>query len=308
MLIVVKTLFNQAYGYIDLKKYKKVNRKSLFNIASISKSFTAVGILSLVQQKKIFLTDTIDKFFNNVPVDKLSITLNHLLSHQSGFQQNYICDGICDSNEAINSLLSDKLANKPGSSFGYSNQNYEMLALVIEKITSFKYEEFIRMLILEPLKMKDTCFWTEVGSRKNIASYNRDISDISTFRNWGFIGSGGMYSTPYDLYKFSNALLNYLIIDQQNTELLFKTYCLTSDGTGIGYGWFINEITNWNTKEIWTRGTEDWGHNAVLRWFPEKKTIIIVCTNSGEIGDKQITGNRIISSYIADFLLEKTQN
>jgi hypothetical protein len=70
----------------------------------------------------------------------------------------------------------------------------------------------------------------------------------------------------------------------------------------IGLGWFISD-TPWG-KEIWTRGSEDWGHNAVLRWFPEKKTLIIVMSNSGEIGNKNITANRFISDKIIKIIFK----
>lgn len=303
----VKVLFNNAYGYSDVQKTKRVNKKTLFNIASISKSFTATGIMRLLEQNKIKLSDTLGQFFDNVPADKSSITIGHLLSHQSGFQQNYVCDGLENSHEALKSLLMDTLGFAPGTSFGYSNQNYEMLAIIMEKSTSMTYENFVRREILKPLKLKDTYFWNEVRNCKNIASKNKNIADNLTGRNWGYIGSGGLYSTAYDLYQFIKALLHNQLIAKKSTDLLFGTHCKTSDGLGIGYGWFINNSSDWDSKEIWTRGSEDWGHNAVIRWFPDKKTIIVVCTNSGEMGDKQATGNRIISSCIADFLW-KEQN
>jgi len=297
-----KIIFNEAYGYIDTLKTKKVNQKTLFNIASISKSFTAIAIFRLVEQNKIKLSDTIGKFIDNVPADKLSITISHLLSHTSGFEQNYVCDGLTNSHEALAALLKDTLSFSPGSSFGYSNQNFEILAIIIEKITLIKYEKFIRREVLKPLKMKDTYFWDEVNDKDNIAGKNEIIPDSLTKRNWGYIGSGGIYSTPIDLSIFWQAVIGNKLISKSNTEKLFKNYFQTSSGIKIGYGWFINDTTEWNSKEIWTRGTESWGHNAVIRWFPEKKIVIVVCTNSGEMGDKQTTGNKIISNYIADFL------
>ncbi len=296
-------LFEKIFGKIDSLRTKTPDAQTLFNIASVSKSFTAIGIMRLIEQNKIRLNDTIGVFFDNVPIDKKSITISHLLCHKSGFQQNYVCDGKTNSSDALKALLADTLGSDPGIGFDYSNQNYEMLALIMEKITHTTYENFIRRQILKPLKMKNTFFWDEVRNCKNIAEKNRIITDSIMQRNWGYIGSGGIYSTPTDLYKFINAVINSRLISKSNTELLFSKYYTTSSGLGIGYGWFINDATEWGTKEIWTRGNEDWGHNAVIRWFPDKKMIIIVCTNSGEIGgNKQTTGNRLISDYIADYL------
>lgn len=297
------TSFIKAYGNIDPLKTKPSNDKTLFNIASISKSFTTIGIMHLIEQNKLKLNDTLGTFFDNVPVDKRTITISNLLCHKSGFQQNYVCDGKKNSSEALKALLADTLGSIAGTSFDYSNQNFELLALIIETVTHSTYEDFIKKVIIKPLKMKNTFFWNEVSDCKNIAEKNRIISDTLMKRNWGYIGSGGIYSTPTDLYKFINAVISNRLISKGSSELLFSKYHTTSSGLGIGYGWFINDTTEWNTKEIWTRGNEDWGHNAVIRWFPDKKNIIIVCTNSGEIsGDKQTTGNRIISNYIADYL------
>jgi len=161
---------------------------------------------------------------------------------------------------------------------------------------------FVRREILEPFKMRVTYFWNEVNDKNNIAGKSEVIPDSLTKRNWGYIGSGGIYSTPIDLYKFWQAVIDHELISKSNTEKLFRNYYQTSSGIKVGYGWFVNDTTAWHSSEIWTRGSESWGHNAVIRWFPAKKTVIIVCTNSGEMGDKQTTGNRIISNYIADFL------
>ncbi len=282
-------IFKEAYGYTDTLKTKKIYQETLFNIASISKSFTAIAIFRLVEQGEIKLSDTIGKFIDNVPADKRSIAIHHLFSHTSGFEQNYVCDGLTNSHEALAALLQDTLSFIPGSSFSYSNQNFEMLALIIEKITSVKYENFVRREILEPLKMRVTYFWNEVNDKNNIAGKSEVIPDSLTKRNWGYIGSGGIYSTPIDLYKFWQAVIGYELISKSNTEKLFRNYYQTSSGIKVGYGWFVNDITAWHSSEIWTRGSESWGHNAVIRWFPAKKTVIIVCTNSGEMGDKQTT-------------------
>lgn len=297
-----KVLFNNNYGFADSLKVKKTGNSTLFQIASVNKSFTAIGIFKLIEEKKIYLSDSIERFFSNVPKDKQSITIAQLLSHKSGFQQNYVCFGIKKSNEALKALFKDTLGSVPGKNFDYSNQNYELLALIIEKVTGLSYEEYIRNNILKPLKLKNTFFWDEVKDMKNIAHIKQVIPDSLKGKNWDYTGSAGIYSTSYDLYKFINAVISNRILDSATLSLMLSEQYRTTSGLSICYGWFKNDSTDWNTTEIWTRGNEDWGHNAVIRWFPEKNRIIIVCTNSGELGDKQITGNRIISNYIADFL------
>jgi CubicO group peptidase (beta-lactamase class C family) len=298
-----KVLFSKAYGHIDLLNKIATNETTLFNIASVSKSFTSIGILHLVEQNKLKLSDSLGKFFKNAPTDKRVITISQLLCHKSGFQQNFVCDGQQNPTGALKALLTDTLGSMPGTSFDYSNENFEMLALVIEKISNLTYEEFIKKEILTPLGLKNTFFWDEVRRLPNVAKKNRELSDSITKRNWGYIGSGGIYSTSTDLYRFMKSVLSAQIVSNRSLSLLFTEHHKTKGGLGIGYGWFINDTTAWGTKEIWTRGNEDWGHNAVIRWFPDKKKMIIVCTNSGElVGDKHNTGNRLISNYISDLL------
>ena len=294
--------FNKNYGYANTSNRTKTDQNTLYHIASITKSITAVGIFKLVEEKMISLSDTLSKFFNNVPPDKQSISIADLLCHKSGFAQNYVNYGIKESGDALNALLNDSLISTPGNDFHYSNQNFELLALVIEKVTGTKYEDYIRKVILRPLKMTNTFFWDEVRENKNVADIGGDFADSLLDRNWDYIGSGGIYSTAGDLYKFIKGVIEHRVISQRTTELMLTGQYKTGSGIEICYGWFKNEKTNWESSEIWTRGTESWGHNAVIRWFPAKETIIIVLTNSGEIGDKQNTGNRLISEYVADFL------
>jgi CubicO group peptidase (beta-lactamase class C family) len=154
------------------------------------------------------------------------------------------------------------------------------------------------------LKIKNTFFWHEVSNIKNIVSKNRQIDANILKRNWGFIGACGIYSNVSDLYKLINGLLSFKILNKNSLNSMFSIYTKTKSGLGIGHGCFIYENNDWNLKEIWTRGNEDWGHNAVIRYFPQQNSIVIVCTNSGELTDKQNTGNKIISNEIINFLLK----
>lgn len=297
-----KILFSNSFGYADSLKTIKTSPNTLYHIASITKSFTALGIFLLIEEKKVNLNDTLGKFFKNVPNDKRSITIANLLSHKSGFEQNYVNYGIENSDKALSALFNDTLSSVPGTNFKYSNENIEMLALIIEKVTGFKYEDYIRQRILIPLEMQNTFFWDEVKRSKNVAWIKEQIADTLLNRNWDYIGSGGIYSNPADLYKFIKGVIENRIISSQTTELMFTEQFRTSSGLSISFGWFENDKTDWGSRLIWTRGSESWGHNAVIWWLPDIEKILIVCTNSGEMGEKNVTGNRIVSKFIADYL------
>lgn len=297
-----KPVFRKYDGYAQKRAKQLVNSQTLFHIASITKSVTAVGIFKLIEQGKVKLNDPITKFFARVPKDKQSITIAHLLSHRSGFKQNYVCDGVGNAAKAQKKLLKDKLKFSPGSGFAYSNQNYEMLALIIEKVGGKTYERYIRETILKPLDMTQTRFWEEANKLSETASINTTFSARTRRKNWGYTGSGGLYATAVDLWKFWQGVMNYQVISKKSVTTMLGNYYKTSSGLEIGYGWFTTPTTQWGSKEVWTRGNESWGHNAAVRGFTDKNTVIIVLSNSGEIGNKQQTGNRLVSKAIANWL------
>ena len=297
-------IFAQGFGYGDKRKKNPITENTLFNIASISKSITSVGIMKLVEQGKISLSTRLGEIFENVPPDKQAVTIKTLLSHKSGLNQSYPLDGTSGSDQALQIIMDETLEFVPESGFRYSNQNYQLLALIIERVTQSTYEDFIREKILVPLKMHDTYFWDEMKQPQNVAQLEKRISRSMGSRNWAWIGGAGIFSTTMDLYKFWNGIYRDEFLSEESKNTIFDTYHETSSGTQIGFGFYKSTNTRWNTPELWTRGTESWGHNAVIRYFPEKDVTIIVATNSGEIGeDRNITGNRIISDFIADYLL-----
>ena len=297
-------VFSEYFGGSKKKESGIPDEKILFNIASISKSITSVGIMKLVDQKRVNLDDTLNKFFNSVPSDKASISIRYLLSHQSGLGQNYPLVGVQKSEEALKTILNQKLEFSPGEGFRYSNQNFQLLALIIEKVSSTSYESFIRNEVLIPLAMHDTYFWDEVDREDNIARMPKRISRMIGKRNWGWVGSTGIFTTTADLSKFWNGFFNNGFLEEEAINEIFESHYTTSSGTQVGLGFFKYPNTKWDMTELWTRGTESWGHNSSISYFPDKKVTIIVSTNSGEIGKKSLTGNKLVSEKIADFLFK----
>ena len=150
----------------------------------------------------------------------------------------------------------------------------------------------------------DTYFCDEVNDNHNVANPGKKISKKIGTRNWGYIAATGIFATVRDLSKFWNGITHDNFLSKESTNIIFDTYYETPSGLQIGYGFYKSPKTKWNTPEVWTRGTESWGHNSVIRFFPEKNTMIIVLTNSGEFGKNRMTGNKVISDLIMDYLHE----
>lgn len=297
-------VYTGHFGFMDSNRTTPVNNQTLFNVASISKSITAVGIMKLVEANKIKLEEPLGNFFADVPHDKSTITIKMLLSHRSGLRQSYPLDGISDTDKALKTIWKEKLEFTPDNGFRYSNQNYQLLALIIEKVTQIPYEDYITEALLAPLGMNNTYFWNTVPV-ENLAPIEKRILNSLGKRNWAWIGGAGMFTATDDLYKFWNGIYRKGFLSQDSIDLLFGNYHKTQSGLEIGFGFYTSPDTKWNTPELWTRGTESWGHNGVIRYFPEKNVMIIVLTNSGEIGnDSNKTGNRLISDLIADYLFD----
>ena len=273
-----KILLNQGYGFADLKKTKQVKSETKFYIASITKQFTASAILKLEEQGKLKTTDLISKYFKDVPPDKSQITIHHLLTHTAGLAQNYTADGIINRDEMVKAVLAEPLKNPIGEKFRYGNDGYSLLAAIVEIASGQSYESFIKQNLLKPAKMSNTGFWGEPNVL--IADTKREISAEVKMPNWGFRGGVGMYSTVGDLYKWQQALFADKILSKKEREKLLTPNNQISKGMHA-YGWYISE-TKLGAKICWTAGYEDFGHNGIVRVYPDG-TVIIVLTNAGDI-------------------------
>lgn len=276
-----KILLNQGYGFTGLKKTVKVKSDTIFYIASITKQFTASAILKLEEQGKLKTTDLISKYFKDIPADKSQITIHQLLTHTSGIAQNYTADGVINRDEMVKAVLAEPLKNPIGEKFGYGNDGYSLLAAIVEIASGQTYETFIKQNLLKPAKMKNTGFWGEKNGL--IAETKVAISADIKMPNWGFRGSGGMSSTAKDLYKWQQALFADKILSTKEREKLLTPNNQTSKGMHA-YGWFISE-TKAGKQVYWTAGYEDFGHNGIIKAYPDG-TVIIVLTNSGDIDEK----------------------
>jgi CubicO group peptidase (beta-lactamase class C family) len=276
-----KILLHQGYGFADLKKTVKTGSETKFYIASITKQFTAVAILKLEEQGKLSVNDPITKFFKDVPKDKTLITIHHLLTHTAGFAQNYAADGIVSRDQAIKAIFKAPLKSPIGEKFGYVNDDYNLLAIIVEIASGQTYESFLRENLLKPAKLKHTGFWGDAG--QIIADTKQNISAEVKMPNWGFRGATGMSSTVGDLYRWQAALFAGKILTGASLEKLLTPHNPTSRGMHA-YGWFISE-TKSGAKVFWTAGYEDFGHNGIIKSYPDG-TVIIVLTNSGDIDEK----------------------
>jgi len=159
-------IYHKAFGESNIQTNKEFEINSVFNIASVSKEFTAIGILKLVEQGKLNLKDSIDKYVSGLPSTYRSITVENLLTHTSGIKrysnlawaENEANKQFSSTYDVIQYFKKDSLNFKPGEKHSYANMNYNILAHIIEQVSGQPYEQYLKENIFDPLDMDETFF------------------------------------------------------------------------------------------------------------------------------------------------------
>jgi CubicO group peptidase (beta-lactamase class C family) len=271
-------LYEDYKGRPDLRQDAQMNENSPLHIASLSKTFTAMAVMRLHETGRLSIDDTLGKFFPAFPYP--TITIKMLLSHRSSLPNylNYLSElkvnDTCYSNQdVLNSLYTIKpnTEGRPGTRFSYSNTNYVLLALIIEKVTGETYPNYMKRVLFEPLQMKSTYVYNSYAP--SFDGYGRywsaDPFDCT-------YGDKNIYSTPQDLLKWDQALYSGQLFSKETLEMAFTP--LSNERPSVhnyGLGWRMLNLRN-GKKVIYHNGR--WhGSNAVfVRLMDEKATIIVV--------------------------------
>lgn len=301
-----KIVFNKGYGYANQRMVIPNTSKTVFYIASVSKPVTALGIMKLVEQKKVGLKDALIKYFPDVPENKKDITVEMLLTHTSGFDQTYSCDNITNRSEAITTILTKTPFNAPaGKRYRYSGDNYTLLAIIIELASGEKFERFIAKNVLEPAGIRHNAFAGQlyeitdeaIASPVENARY-KSLRNIQA--TWGRKGRSGMMLSVEDLYKLDKALVTNKIFPSALTEKVLSPKVAVGPGADYGYG-FALATTIRGTKIFGHNGDDDGiGHNVEYMNFPDDKVKIFIASNSGLYSGT--SWSAIISALIQRFL------
>lgn len=276
-----QVLFQKGYGLANREWGMANTGETVFRLGSVSKQFTAMGILILAQEGKISLDNPLSKFIEGFPnADR--ITLHTLLNHSSGVASynqidNYgemlIRDMSID--QVIDWFKNEPPVGSPGEKFSYSNSGYVLLAAVIEKVSGQRFEEFLREKIFGPLKMERTgqdVFELLIRQRADgYTCYDGEIIN-APYRNLPFTsGAGSLCSTVGDLFQWTRAVLGQRLIGEKLTEAMFRP------GQGnYGYGWFIRERFD---RILLEHAGAINGFGTQVQLFPDDDTVVISLYN-----------------------------
>lgn len=307
-----RLVFKKAYGYDDFKVKKKLTTQSAFQLASVSKMFTAMAIMILKEEGNLDYDDTVRQYIPELPYP--GVTIRHLLNHRSGIPDYmHFSDPYWDHSKPMTNedMIRIMAWERPpryfsaGNGFDYCNSNYALLASIVERISEKPFDLFMREKILDPLGMDNTFIYcpepgqgltssVPVGVAGHRSSRGIPRQEANHYQN-GVMGDKGIYSTVEDLFKWDQALYQEILVSDATLQEAFKAgsprFAAYRDNYGFG----------WRTKgnrpgTVYHYGWWKGFRTYFIRDLDQEKTIIVL-TNT----------TRMLSSNLLYDILDNKQ-
>lgn len=288
-----KIIFSKSYGYDGAEALNKLTEHSSFNLASVSKQFTAMGIVLLKSQGKLKYTDKLSEYISEL-ASYDNISIQHLLHHTSGLpdymqlEAKHGHDGDVFTTSEMISLYQNhhpKLNFEPGTQFQYSNTGYVLLAEIIERVSGTSFQSFMASNIFNPLNMKDTQVFnllSESEPLRRVYGYKSSLwlfggkkvpQDLNYFD--GVAGDGAIYSSAQDLYLWHKALNEGALVSNELYNIAYTPAQLSNGSkTKYGFGWFINTDKSVEHAGGWQ------GFSSYIHRNLERDELIVTLDNS----------------------------
>jgi len=288
-----KIVFEQCFGYADISHKIKNDNNTAFQLASVSKQFTAMGIAILNEKGMLKYDDLVKKYIPEFPYN--NITIKHLLTHTSGLtnyvwqiENNWKKPNMPDNEDLIKLYVSHPLPLNfhPGAKYKYCNTGYAFLASVIERVSGKSYAAFLKENIFDVLCMNNTYVYQKdmFDTISDLAlSYVKRGGRLTHYENEnsdGIVGDKGIYSSTEDLLKWDAALYGDELLPQKSINELFKkNFTNKGDTVYYGYGWHLPK-TNY-PQMVYHNGW--WhGNKATIRRYTSDRNTLIVLNNTNQ--------------------------
>jgi CubicO group peptidase (beta-lactamase class C family) len=282
-----KIIYHKAFGMANLELDVPMKTDMVFEIGSITKQFTAVSILMLMEQGKLSLDDDITKFIEDYPTHGKHISIHHLLTHTSGIKSYTSMDSWASiwrkdmqPNELIDFFKNEPMDFNPGEEWRYNNSAYIILGYIIEKTSGKTYEQFLEEDIFAPLGMNSSSYGCQFEIIKNRA-YGYQKTD--KYINAEYLSltqpyaAGSIMSTVNDLFIWNRAIRSNKLVKKETIELAFTNYKLNNgEKTNYGYGWELNEI-NGNPTIEHAGGIFGFVTNSI--YLPDEDVFVAIFSN-----------------------------
>jgi CubicO group peptidase (beta-lactamase class C family) len=304
-----RVIYQNAYGLADVELNVPVTADTVFQIQSITKTFTAAAIMMLVEEQKVALDDPVSKYLDGTPESWRPITIRHLLNHTSGIKD-FINEPTASlrldvtEQQVLEAAAPRPLDFPPGQRYAYSNTGYHLLAMVIRRVTGKSYGGFLAERVFKPLGMTHTRV--------------QDLSELVPGRARGYLwrngrlangdfvaqpilsyGGGGILSTANDLAKWDAALRNETLLRKPTLDQMWTPATL-NDGkkSKYGLGWGVNSYSVHRYVEH--SGGHVTGFQSVIRRYLDNGlTVILLINQQGEADAGKIAA-RIAGMFISE--------
>ncbi|MGH9492143.1 MAG: serine hydrolase, partial [Terriglobales bacterium] len=304
-----KVIKTKGYGFANVELDSPVTADTVFDLASLTKQFTATAILLLVEEHKIELDDKISKYLPNVPDSWSGITVRHLLTHTAGIKSIEL-PGCCDAwlfknttAQMFDHAVKTPVNFPPGERWWYSNQGYFLLGMIIEKASGKPYADFLAERIFRPLGMNATTLqdpWRIIRNRA--ATYTFRNGELAHSRWWQAVqielsSAYGIVSTLGDMLKWEQALSAGTILKESSLRLMWAPVKLNSGfHHDYGFGWYLDTFGDHRML----------GHGGstgtfILRLSDDRLTVIFL-SNLEDTADPGGMARAVAGHYVPELL------
>src|SRR5215831_15783708 len=295
-----KVLFGRGYGVTDLKSLSKIDARTNFRLASVTKQFTAMAIMLLVHDGRLHYEDRLTDIFPDFPEYGRAITIRHLLNHTSGLEDyedlmaqpdpSLPVEQIQIQDPGVLDLLKQQKTTKftPGSKWEYSNSGYVLLGLIVQKVSGKSFPDFLHERIFATLGMSNTLAYVRGKNEVPNRAYGHSLEQgawkqTDQSPTSATLGDGGVYSSLEDLGKWDRALRRHQLLSEREMQAALTPVEVPEgkvtepDGSpaSYGFGWFLNPYKG--RKRMWHYGETMGFRTAIQRFEKEKLTIVILC-------------------------------
>jgi CubicO group peptidase (beta-lactamase class C family) len=324
-------LFERGYGLKELRTNSKIDTKTNFRLASVTKQFTAMAVMLLVHDKKLNYETTLGEVFPNFPDYGKKVTVRQLLNHTGGLPD---YEDLMDTVEKVKGtiwspekqiqdaealeLLEKETKGKftPGTKWDYSNSGYVVLGLIVAKISGKPYGEFLHERIFAPLKMAGTIFYQKGKNAVPNRAYGH-AKEGETFRETdqsstsATLGDGGVYSSVDDLSKWDDALRNHTLLSEEEMKPALESAKFGGAANAVlpddapaglhgvpveyGFGWFLDPYKG--HARMWHYGDTRGFKTAIQKFTKDGLTVIVLCNRTDL--DPGALAMRVADLYLA---------
>jgi len=307
-----KVILSEGYGIANLEWNIPISPDTVFRVGSITKQFTAAGIMLLQEQGKLSVSDSITEYLDDYPTHGHEITIEHLLTHTSGIMSYTNLPGYMEGGDIRRDVSTEELIEvfddlpmefAPGTSWNYNNSGYVLLGAIIEKVSGETYAEFIEKHITTPLGLANTSYENSNIVPRRAAGYFADGED--TYVNAAYLSmtqphsAGSLISTVGDLAKWNDALVNGELVSKDSYEQMTAGFRL-ADGKLYPYGFGLG-LGKLRGQAVIAHSGGIHGFSAYGLWHPEKQVYVAVLTNANGYSPGPTTvGKKVAAAIIGD--------